>query len=141
MRRDNKKLLHLLYREINGANNLLYDICEGDPEKLERLHEDLPLVFLKLFEIRNYCDEKFDMFEESENWETEGYAEDFIEFIEEGLEDACACCDQRQIKPEILKQANCEEDTCINCIERGLGRKLTDDDYLPCSAKNNKLLN
>lgn len=133
MKRNNKELLHLTFRELNGLVNCLVETFYGDEEKKEENSEFFDAMMDRSVNLLDWLEENYDMYEESENWEktqTRIAFEKEFDYLSE-----CDVCkkidpDYYMVKDEIWEKYGCGEgQMCFKCLKDKLGRDLVAGDF------------
>lgn len=138
MRRNNKELLHIFYRETNGAVNFINTICNNDLEKLSNMHPNFVFMLLRLEGILKWAEDNFDLFEESKEWENNNTTKD----MERTIGTRCLDCDSPDpiffvVNKELWDEYGVKDKTlCWECFEKRIGRKLTKDDFITCALND-----
>jgi hypothetical protein len=86
--RNDKELLHVFFYELNGLTNCLFDMLYNDDEKKkEEAKEAIEYMFDRAYQLVEWADKNFDMYEESKDCDqTKSYA-DFEKFWDAWLEE------------------------------------------------------
>ena len=138
MKKNNKELVSMLFMEICCAYNLLENLCEGDINELDELDPSLAYLFLRLDDLMEWGDNRFDLFREIDNVEEYECAHDFLKFHVPLCED----CESDEFKyfmvqDEIWKEFGCGEGLlCLECLEKRAGHKMIFEDFTECPLNN-----
>lgn len=138
MKKNNKEIAHLLYSEINSAVSWLSNMCDGDFDKLEKIHPDLPFMLFRLSSVVDWGAQTFNLDMESVDFRDEKTTIDFDKFI--GVK--CNKCEKELddivYTENIYKEVNLDlASLCPSCLEKKLNRKLTPNDFVDCEINRN----
>ena len=138
MRKNNKELVGLLFRELFGAYSLLEDLTGGDLEELDEIDPSLAYLFMRLDDIISWGDQTFNLLEEATDVDEYECAKDFLKFHIPLCED----CESDSFKwfmvqNEIWDKYGVDDRMlCLECLEKRVGRKMLFEDFTDCPLNN-----
>jgi len=149
MKRNSKQLLHLFFREVNGAVNVIEEELDDEDNTYSEIIE---CMMFRLRELLDWSNEEFNLAAESVSWLDYECSKDFDKYF--GM--SCEGCGTEEfklfmVKDELWEEFGCGERIyCMECFENKLGRKLQREDFTDCilneemgfiNKKANKILN
>lgn len=135
IRKSNKRLLHILIRELVGIRNILSDM---DFDELYAIDPDLLESFMSIDNLLEWGDFKYNFDTESKNWYKYPEYKDFMKYHAQ----LCYDCEEHDIDYYMVKNAIWDEYgvgdyyLCISCLEKRVGRELTAEDFTDCLAND-----
>lgn len=133
-RKNNKELAHLFFREICAISCLLDNVCDGDIERLDELDPALAYLYLRLDDMIEWGDEKYNLLKESDNVEKYHCSKDFLKFHIPLCQDCSTDnMDYYMITEDLWDKYGCDDRMlCLDCLQKRMGRGLVISDFTNC---------
>lgn len=135
-RKSNKRLLHILVREMVAIRNVLGSV---GIENLDAIDPDLAHAYILIDDLLEWGDDNYNFASESKKWYKYPEYKDFMKFHAQ----LCYDCeddnaDYYMVKNNIWDEYGAEDYyLCISCLEKRMNRKLKPDDFTDCPANDN----